>query len=100
MMESIARTSGDLDTLIAIKSRNLAYPYNFLEVAELHRESGRPDEALEWAERGLNSFSDRPDPASSNLSPTPIMSGDDTIKPWRSSGPASPTTPTSRLTET
>jgi uncharacterized Zn finger protein len=61
-MESIARTSGDLDTLIAIKSRNLAYPYNFLEVAELHREAGRPDEALEWAERGLNSFSDRPDP--------------------------------------
>jgi len=61
IMETLARHAGDVDALVAIKSRDLAHPYRFLEIAEILVEAGRRDEALAWAERGQNAFPDRPD---------------------------------------
>ncbi len=56
IMESLARTTGDLDALVAIKAKNLSDAYAFLQIAELYREARRPDDALAWAERGLKAF--------------------------------------------
>ena len=56
MMESLARAVGDVDELIAVKARDLSSAYCFLELAQVCRDAGRADEALDWAERGLEAF--------------------------------------------
>lgn len=56
MMESLARLTGDVDELVAVKSRDLSHPYHYVGIAELYREVGRHDEALGWAERGVAAF--------------------------------------------
>ena len=58
IMEAIAEASGDLDALVAIKSRDLSTPYAFLEIAKLYRDAGDAALALDWAERGWRAFSD------------------------------------------
>lgn len=61
-MESFARTSGDVDALVAIKAKNLTHAHGFLTIAQLYREAGRPDDALSWAERGAEAFPQNADP--------------------------------------
>jgi uncharacterized Zn finger protein len=61
IMEAFARQSGDIESLVAIKSRNLSSPYAFLEVAEIYRQAKQYDQALEWAERGLKAFPEHRD---------------------------------------
>jgi len=61
MMESLARQSGNLEELVAIKSRDLSLPYAYLSIAQIYQEAGQHDLALEWAEKGLRAFPDRPD---------------------------------------
>ncbi len=61
IMESLARTSGDTDALISVMRRDLAYPYDFLAIAQVCRELSRYDEALDWAERGITDFPGRAD---------------------------------------
>ncbi len=61
IMEELAEHDGDIDALVAIKSRDLTLPYYFLEIAKYLAEAGRRDEALTWAESGRNAFPDRPD---------------------------------------
>jgi len=61
IMESLARQAGDVDALVAIKSRDLTSPYQFLQIAERLAEAGRRDDALDWAERGHQAFPERPD---------------------------------------
>ncbi|NNG05291.1 MAG: hypothetical protein HKM95_14500 [Inquilinus sp.] len=56
IMEALARASDDFDGLVAVKSRDLSSPDAFLRLAQLHQESGQPDQALDWAERGWRSF--------------------------------------------
>lgn len=58
IMEALARTSGDVDQLVAVKARDLSSAYHLVEIAEILRDAGRHDEALEWAERGLAAFPD------------------------------------------
>ncbi|MDP2825823.1 MAG: SWIM zinc finger family protein [Sulfuritalea sp.] len=53
--------SGDVDELVAIKSRDLSSSYCYLDIAEIWTKAKQPDKALEWAERGLKAFPDRPD---------------------------------------
>ena len=60
IMERLAEASGDVDELVAIKSRDLSSSYRYLGIAETLAKAGRADEALQWAERGLNAFPDRP----------------------------------------
>jgi len=61
-MESLARASGDLEAQVAVKAKNLSLPYHFLEIAQLYQEAGKPELALDWAERGVEAFPDDSDP--------------------------------------
>jgi len=56
IMESLARQSGDREALVAIKRHDLSVPYSFLEIAEIYRQTGKHDQALDWAERGMRAF--------------------------------------------
>lgn len=56
IMESLARADGDVDALIAIKKRTLTAAYNYLVIADICRKAGRADQALEWAELGVQTF--------------------------------------------
>ncbi len=60
-MKLLAEQSGDVDDMVAVLSHDLSSPYSFLRIAEVYAEADRGDEALEWAERGMEAFSDRPD---------------------------------------
>ncbi len=61
IMEALARANGDVESLVAIKSRDLSSAYSFLKIAEIYREAGQHDRALEWAERGALAFPDKTD---------------------------------------
>jgi uncharacterized Zn finger protein len=61
LMEALARQSGDVEALIEIKRRNLSHPYAYLQIAEIYREAGRSDNALNWAEQGWKAFSTKKD---------------------------------------
>jgi len=56
MKEAIAKASGDIDELIRIKSLDLSDAFNYLKIAELCRDAGRHDDAVEWVERGIAAF--------------------------------------------
>jgi tetratricopeptide (TPR) repeat protein len=57
IMEALARVSGDVEALVAVMSRNLSSPYQYLEIAEAYKKAGRVEKALAWAERGVETFS-------------------------------------------
>ena len=59
MMTALARLSGDAEALVDIMRRDLSHAYSFLKIAEIYREAGQFDKALDWAEQGMKSFSDR-----------------------------------------
>lgn len=61
IMESLARADGDIEAIVAIKSHDLSLPCHYLQIAEIYKEAGRADKALEWAEKGLSDFPQRPD---------------------------------------
>jgi tetratricopeptide (TPR) repeat protein len=61
IMEHLAKASGDVKELVAIKARDLSLPYCYLDIAAIWTQAGQPDKALEWAERGLKAFPERPD---------------------------------------
>jgi tetratricopeptide (TPR) repeat protein len=56
MMEALARQTGDPEALVEIKRRDLSHAYSFLQIAEIYREAGQHDKALDWAEQGMKSF--------------------------------------------
>jgi tetratricopeptide (TPR) repeat protein len=56
IMETLANMSGDINALVAIKSRDLSMPYHYLTIAEIFQKAGQTEQALEWAERGLKEF--------------------------------------------
>ncbi len=58
IMEALARRDGDLDALIAVKSRDLSHSHAFMAIAEALAKARRHDEALAWAERGRGAFPD------------------------------------------
>jgi tetratricopeptide (TPR) repeat protein len=61
IMESLAQASGDIDELVSVMSRDLSSAYYYWRIAEVYRESGQHDNALLWAEKGLQAFPDRTD---------------------------------------
>ena len=61
IMETLARESGDVETLVAVKSRDLSSAYAYLQIAETYKQARRHDLALEWAERGVRAFPERTD---------------------------------------
>ena len=61
IMETLARQSGDIEALVAVKARNLSSAYTFLEVATIYHDAKQHDQALGWAERGIKAFPDKTD---------------------------------------
>ena len=56
IMESLARQTGDVEALVAVKKRDLSLAYDYLDIAESYKKAGQHDLALEWAERGVKTF--------------------------------------------
>ena len=54
--ETLARQTGDIEQLVAVKSRDLSTAYHFLEIALEYKKAGKDDLALQWAERGVGAF--------------------------------------------
>ena len=59
IMERLAEASGDADELVAIKAMDLSSPFH--DIANIWTKAGQPDKALDWAERGMKAFPERPD---------------------------------------
>lgn len=62
IMETLAWLDGDMDALVAVKSRDLSSPQAYVEIAEIYQHTHRPDWARHWAERGLEAFPGLPHP--------------------------------------
>jgi len=58
IMESLAEAEGDIEELVAIKSRDLSRAHHYLDIAEIYREDRQYNKAMEWAEKGLEAFPD------------------------------------------
>lgn len=56
IMEALAMQTGDPEAIVEVKRRDLSHSYSYLQIAEIYREAGENDKALEWAEQGLKSF--------------------------------------------
>ncbi len=61
IMECFAELSGDVEALVTVKSRDLSSASNYLGIAEIYRSHRQHDRALEWAERGVKAFPNKPD---------------------------------------
>lgn len=61
IMETLARQTGHVEQLVAVKSRDLSIAYHFLEIAEEYKKAEKADLAVQWAERGLRAFPERTD---------------------------------------
>jgi len=60
-METLATKSGDIEALVAVKSRDLSQVFDFLEIAQIYKAAGDDDAAMRWAERGAQAFSEHTD---------------------------------------
>ena len=63
LLKEHARSEGDIDRLVEICKKDLSFPSNYLETAEILRDAGRFDEAVEWAcvrHKQYSAFRDRP----------------------------------------
>ncbi|NET39328.1 MAG: hypothetical protein F6K19_46400 [Cyanothece sp. SIO1E1] len=58
MKENLVAASGTLADLVAVMAKDLSRPYRYLQIAKLYQEHGQTDEAISWAETGLEAFSD------------------------------------------
>lgn len=62
ILDFFAERDGDVDARIALRTKNLSSPWDYLQLAEFCLSHGRGDEALRRAEEGLWIFEDdRPD---------------------------------------
>jgi uncharacterized Zn finger protein len=61
IMESLAQTTGDVEQLVSVMSRNLASAYSYWRIADVYRKARQYDNALLWAEKGLKAFPERTD---------------------------------------
>ncbi len=61
IMKSLAKASGDIEQRVAVISRDLSSAYSYLQVCEVYREAGLHDQALAWAEKGLQAFPEKTD---------------------------------------
>jgi uncharacterized Zn finger protein len=61
MMETLAKQTGDIDSLVAVKSRDLSQAFDFLEIARIYKTAGDDDAALRWSERGAQAFPEHTD---------------------------------------
>ena len=58
IMETLARQEGDIEALVGVLSRDLSRPHAYLRIAQIYREAGQSEKALEWAEEAMWVFPD------------------------------------------
>jgi tetratricopeptide (TPR) repeat protein len=56
ILETLAKTDGNIESVVAIKRQDLSNARSYLEIAQLYLQDGQRDLALDWAESGLKSF--------------------------------------------
>lgn len=56
IMETISKQTGNVEALVAVKSRDLSGAYSFLEIAQIYKAAGNEQAAVEWAEHGARAF--------------------------------------------
>ena len=61
IMETLARQTGDVEAVVAVKRRDLSSAWAYLQIAETYKKARKHDLALEWAERGVKAFPERTD---------------------------------------
>ena len=61
IMESLASLSGDVEQLVGVMSRDLTHAYGYWKIAVVYQKAGQLDQALLWAEKGLQAFPERTD---------------------------------------
>jgi tetratricopeptide (TPR) repeat protein len=61
IVETLAQLMGNLEQWVNIKSRDLSQAHHYLQIATMVNNAGRTESALDWAERGLHAFPERPD---------------------------------------
>ncbi|MEQ1813559.1 MAG: DUF6880 family protein, partial [Candidatus Nitrotoga sp.] len=61
IMENIAELSGDVEALVAVKSRDLSSALQYLSISEIYRNHHLHDQAFKWAERGVQVFPNKTD---------------------------------------
>ncbi len=52
IMESLAKASGDVESLVAVNIRDIRSSYDYLRIAMMYRDAGRSDEAMGGRRRG------------------------------------------------
>ena len=58
IMQTLAYRSGDVESLVAVKSKDLSTALSYLEIARIYKQAGDDEKALEWAEEGAWIFPD------------------------------------------
>lgn len=58
IMETLARQEGDVEGLVGVLGRDLSRPHAYLRIAQIYREAGQSQKALEWAEEAMWVFPD------------------------------------------
>lgn len=61
MVKGFAEKDNDFERVVEVMSKDLSELHDFLAIAERCREAKKYRLAREWAEKGLEAFSDRPD---------------------------------------
>jgi len=61
IMETLALKSGDIESIVEVRKRDLSSPYAYLAIAETYKKARKYDPALDWAERGIKAFPERTD---------------------------------------
>src|SRR5437870_2362146 len=61
IMETLARQTGDVEAIVAVKKRDLSFAYHYLQIAETYKTARQDDLAMEWADRGVKAFPERTD---------------------------------------
>ncbi|HAZ07949.1 MAG TPA: hypothetical protein DCZ01_05360 [Elusimicrobia bacterium] len=61
IMETLARQTGDVEAVVAVKRRDLSSSYAYLQVAETYKRARKYSLALQWAEKGVKAFHEKAD---------------------------------------
>lgn len=56
IMEVLARLTGDVEAIVAVKQRDLSSTWSYLQIAEVYQKAKKHDLAMQWAERGVKAF--------------------------------------------
>lgn len=53
ILQTLAYRSGDVESLVAVKGKDLSTALSYLEIARIYKQAGDDEKALEWAEEGV-----------------------------------------------